>query len=83
MQMRCSQFRTAIVLSRGSTFFPSRIMAADKLRFSTEEDPFVTALNTGTHNGTNIASEHLATLSRSVDNAVRRMNEFSDIDTAA
>jgi hypothetical protein len=74
-------------------------MAADILRFSPEEDPFV---NTGTHSRMNIASEllvalgqlavaqerggsreHLATLGRSVDAAFRRMNDVSGINTAA
>ncbi len=71
-------------------------MAADILRFSTEKDLSVT--HTGTNMASELLEalgelavaqerggtrEHLATLGRSVDAAVRRMNEFSDIDTAA
>jgi hypothetical protein len=71
-------------------------MAADILRFSTEKDPSVT--HTGMNIASDLlealgelavaqerggSHEHLATLGRSVDAAVRRMNEFSDIEPAA
>ena len=71
-------------------------MAADILRFSTEKDPFVT--HAGMNIASELidalgelavaqerggSREHLATLGRSVDAAVRRMNEFTDVDSAA
>lgn len=71
-------------------------MAADILRFSTEKDPFVN--HSGMNIASDLlealgelavaqerggSREHLASLGRSVDAAVRRMNEFSDIDSAA
>jgi hypothetical protein len=73
-------------------------MAADILRFSPEpkKDPYVA--HTGKHIASELlealgelavaqergsSREHLARLGRSVDAAVQRMNEVSDIDTAA
>ena len=71
-------------------------MAADILRFSPDKDPSVTAagkniasellealgeLATAQERGS--SRESLARLGRSVEAAVRRMNEFSDIDSAA
>jgi hypothetical protein len=71
-------------------------MAADVLRFFPEKDPFVTRLGM---NATSellqalgqlalaqeqgVSRESLVRLGRSVDAAVRRMNEFPDIDSAA
>lgn len=71
-------------------------MAADILRFFPEKDPFVT--RPGTHltsellqalgqlalaQEQGVSRESLTRLGRNVDAAVRRMNEFSDIDSAA
>ena len=71
-------------------------MAADILNFSTEKDPKVT--RTGMNIANELldalgelavaqerggSREHLATLGRSVDAAVRRLNDISDIDSAA
>jgi hypothetical protein len=69
-------------------------MAADILRFFPEKDPFVT--RPGMNLTSELlqalgqlaqeqggSRESLTRLGRSVDAAVRRMNEFSDIDSAA
>jgi len=71
-------------------------MAADILRFFPEKDPFVTRpgmnltsellqalgqLSLAQEQGG--SRESLVRLGRSVDAAVRRMNEFPDIDSAA
>ncbi len=71
-------------------------MAADILRFSPEKDPSVN--HAGMNIASELlealgelavaqerggSHERLASLGRSVDAAVRRMNEFSDIDSAA
>ena len=71
-------------------------MAADILNFSTEKDPYVT--RPGNHITSELLTalgqlalaqerggtrESLVQLGRSVDAAVRRMNEFTDIDSAA
>jgi hypothetical protein len=71
-------------------------MAADILNFSTEKDSQVT--RTGTDIASELldalgelavaqerggSREHLGTLGRSVEAAVRRMNEISDVDSAA
>jgi len=71
-------------------------MAADILRFTTEKDSLVT--HTGMNIASELlealgelavaqerggSRERLANLGRSVDAAVRRMNEFSGIDAAA
>ena len=69
-------------------------MAADILRFFPEKDPFVT--RPGMNATSELlqalgqlaqeqggSRESLTRLGRSVDAAVRRMNEFSDIDSAA
>ena len=71
-------------------------MAAEILRFSPGKDSSVTRLGMNIANDLLAAlgepamaqergssRESLARLSRSVDAAVRRMSEFSDIDTAA
>jgi SAM-dependent MidA family methyltransferase len=71
-------------------------MAADILNFSTEKDPKVT--RTGMNIANELldalgelavaqerggSREHLATLGRSVDAAVRRLSDISDVDSAA
>ena len=71
-------------------------MASDILNFSTEKDPYVT--RPGNHITSELlealgqlalaqerggSRESLIQLGRSVDAAVRRMNEFTGIDSAA
>lgn len=74
-------------------------MAADILRFSPETDPSeITGTNTGMNTASELlvalgelavaqelggSRERLASLGRSVDAAVRRLSEASDVDTAA
>jgi hypothetical protein len=71
-------------------------MAADILNFSTEKDPHLT--RSGMNIASELldalgelavaqerggSREHLASLGRSVDAAVRRLSDISDVDSAA